>query len=60
MSISFGPAETPIGTDTFHVKDYAKIVAGALEAFVDRKLKHQREVLPQDCEKAFYRGAGHL
>jgi multimeric flavodoxin WrbA len=52
----FGSAETLLSTDTFHVKDYSKIVADALEAFVDRKRKHQREVFPVDCEKAFDMG----
>ena len=56
FSMLFGPVETLISTDTFHVKDYSKIVADALEAFVDKKLKHQREVFPQDCEKAFEMG----
>ncbi|MCJ7521879.1 MAG: flavodoxin family protein [Dehalococcoidia bacterium] len=52
----FGSAETLLSTDTFHVKDYSKIVADALEVFVDKKLKHQQEVFPKDCEKAFDMG----
>jgi len=57
FSMLFGSAETLLSTDTFHVKDYSKIVADALEALVDRKLKHQREEFPKDCEKAFEMGA---
>jgi len=57
FSMLFGSAETLLSTDTFHVNDYSKIVADALEAFVDRKLQHQREVFPGDCEKAFEMGA---
>jgi multimeric flavodoxin WrbA len=56
FSMLFGSAETLLSTDTFHVKDYSKIVADLLEVFVDRKLKHQREVFPKDCEKAFEMG----
>ena len=57
FSMLFGSAETLLSTDTFHVKDYSKIVADALEALVDRKLKHQREEFPKDCEKVFEMGA---
>jgi len=57
FSILFGSAETLVSTDTFHVKDYSKIVADALEETVDRKLQHQREVFPHDCQKAFDMGA---
>ena len=57
FSFLFGSAETIISTDTFHVEDYSKIVADMLEASVDRKLKHRREVFPRDCEKAFEMGA---
>jgi multimeric flavodoxin WrbA len=53
----FGSAETLLSTDTFHVKDYSKIVADLLETMVDRKREHQRDVFPQDCEKAFKMGA---
>ena len=56
FSLLLGPAETLISTDTFHVKDYSLIVADQLESQVDRKLKHQREVFPLDCEKAFQMG----
>jgi len=56
FSILFGYAETLVSTDTFHVKDYSKIVADALEALVERKLKHQQDVFPIDCEKAFEMG----
>ena len=57
FSMLFGSAETLLSTDTFHVKDYSKIVADALESVVDRKLKHQQEVFPRDCEQAFEMGA---
>ena len=57
FSILFGSVETLVSTDTFHVKDYSKIVADALEVLVDRKLKHQRDVFPEDCNKAFEMGA---
>jgi multimeric flavodoxin WrbA len=52
----FGSVETLLGTDTFHVEDYSKIVADFLETMVDRKLKHRQEVFPQECEKAFDMG----
>jgi hypothetical protein len=42
FAMLFGSAETLLSTDTFHVKDYSKIVADALETLVDRKLKHQQ------------------
>jgi multimeric flavodoxin WrbA len=58
FSMLFGSAETLLSTDTFHVGDYSEIVADAMEALVDRKLKHQREIFPRDCEKAFEMGAG--
>ena len=57
FSMLFGSVETLVSTDTFHVKDYSKIVADAMEPWVARKLKHQQEVFPQDCEKAFEMGA---
>jgi multimeric flavodoxin WrbA len=57
FSFLFGSAETIISTDTFHVEDYSKIVADILEASVDRKLKHRKEVFPLDCAKAFEMGA---
>jgi multimeric flavodoxin WrbA len=53
----FGSVETLLGTDTFHVEDYSKIVADALETMVERKLKHRQEVFPQECDKAFDMGA---
>ena len=56
FSLLFGSAETLLSTDTFHVRDYSKIVADAIEIFVDRKLKHQQEIFPKDCEKAFDMG----
>jgi multimeric flavodoxin WrbA len=56
FSILFGYAETLVSTDTFHVKDYSKIVADALEVLVERKLKHQQDAFPIDCEKAFEMG----
>jgi multimeric flavodoxin WrbA len=57
FSFLFGSAQTIISTDTFHVEDYSKIVADMLEASVDKKLKHRKEVFPKDCEKAFEMGA---
>ena len=57
FSTLFGAAETLFSTDTLLVKDYSKIVADALEPLLDRKLKHKKEVFPQDCEKAFEMGA---
>jgi multimeric flavodoxin WrbA len=57
FSFLFGSCETLLSTDTFHVRDYSKIVADMLEVSVDRKLKHQKEVFPKDCEKAFEMGA---
>jgi len=57
FSFLFGSAETIISTDTFHVEDYSKIVADMLEASVDRKLKHRKEVFPRDWAKAFEMGA---
>ena len=60
FSVLFGSAETLISGDTFHVRDYSKIVADALEPLVERKLKHQREVFPQDCDRAFQMGARFL
>jgi multimeric flavodoxin WrbA len=53
----FGSVETLLVTDTFHVKDYSKIVADALETMVDRKRKHQKEQFPKDCDQAFGMGA---
>jgi multimeric flavodoxin WrbA len=53
----FGSAETLVSTDTFHVKDYSKIVADYLETLVDRKLAHRQEQFPKDCDKAFEMGA---
>jgi multimeric flavodoxin WrbA len=53
----FGSAETLLSIDTFHVRDYSKIVADAMEPLVDKKLKHLKEVFPRDCEKAFEMGA---
>ncbi len=57
FSMLFGSAETLFSMDTMHVEDYSKIVADALEPMVEKKLKHQREVFPQDCEEAFEMGA---
>jgi len=57
FSFLFGSAETLLSTDTFHVPDYSEIIADVMETLVDKKLKHQREVFPQDCEKAFDMGA---
>ena len=57
FSMLFGSAETLLSTDTFHVKDHSKIVADFLETMVDRKLKHQKEQFPRDCDKAFEMGA---
>lgn len=52
----FGSVETLLGTDTFHVEDYSRIVADILETMVERKLKHRQEVFPEECEKAFDMG----
>jgi multimeric flavodoxin WrbA len=57
FTMLFGSAETLLSTDTFHVEDYSKIVADYLETTVDRKLKHQKEQFPRDCDKAFEMGA---
>ncbi len=57
FTMLFGSAETLLSTDTFHVTDYSKIVADALEASVAGKLQHQRVVFPKDCDKAFEMGA---
>jgi len=57
FSMLFGSAETLSSIDTLHVEDYSKIVADALQPMVDRKLKHKKEVFPQDCERAFEMGA---
>ncbi len=53
----FGSAEVLISTNTFHVPDYGEIVADALEPLVEGKRKHQEDVFPKDCEKAFDMGA---
>ncbi len=57
FSMFFGHTEVILSTDTFHVEDYSKIVADALEEMVEKKTKHQQEVFPQDCQKAFDMGA---
>ena len=57
ISATIGPAESLVSTDTLHVSDYSKIVADMLEPWVERKLKHNREIFPQDCQKAFEMGA---
>ena len=57
ISATIGPAESLISMDTLHVGDYSEIVADMLEPVVERKLKHKREVFPQDCQKAFEMGA---
>jgi len=57
FTMLFSSVETLVSMDAFHVKDYSKIVADAIEPWVPRKLKHQQEVFPQDCEKAFEMGA---
>jgi multimeric flavodoxin WrbA len=57
LSATIGPAEVLVSTDTLHVDDYSKIVADMLEPLVERKLKHNREIFPQDCIKAFKMGA---
>ena len=53
----FGSVEMLISTDTFHVEDYSKIVADALETLVNNKSEHQQTVFPLDYEKAFEMGA---
>jgi len=57
ISATIGPAEVLVSTDTLHVDDYSKIVADMLEPWVERKLKHNREIFPRDCRKAFEMGA---
>jgi len=57
FSMLFSSVETLVSVDAFHVKDYSEIVADAIEPWVARKLKHQQEEFPQDCEKAFEMGA---
>jgi len=57
FTMLFGSAETLISTNTFHVEDYGEIVADALEPLVEAKRRHQQEVFPQDCEKAYGMGA---
>lgn len=56
ISTLLGTAETLISTDTFHVDDYSKIVADAMEPVIDRKSKHKEQVFPLDCQKAFEMG----
>lgn len=56
ISATIGPAETLVSVDTLHVRDYSKIVADMLEPWVERKLKHNREIFPQDCRKAYEMG----
>ena len=57
FSMLFGPTETLFSMNTMHVEDYSKIVADAVAPMLDRKLKHKKEVFPQDCEKAFEMGS---
>ncbi|MBN1375867.1 MAG: flavodoxin family protein [Dehalococcoidia bacterium] len=57
ISATIGPAETLVSTDTLHVVDYTKIVADMLEPWVERKLNHNREIFPRDCQTAFEMGA---
>ncbi len=57
FSFFFGSCETLLSTDTFHVRDYSKIVADVYESALDRKRKHQQEVFPSDCQKAFEMGS---
>jgi hypothetical protein len=42
---------------TIHVHDYTKIVTDAMEALADKKLKHQLEIFPWDCQKTFEMGS---
>ena len=60
FSMLFGKARTLISTDTIHVDDYSKLVADEIEAGLERKLKHRKEVFPKDCEKAFHMGVEFL
>jgi hypothetical protein len=46
-----------VSIDTFHVEDYSKIVADALDSLIERKRKHREEIFPDDCRKAFEMGA---
>ena len=57
ISMTIGPAESLVSTDTLHVNKYSEIVADMLEPLVERKLKHKREIFPRDCQKAFEMGA---
>ncbi len=57
FSMLFSSVEMLTSIDAFHIEDYSKIVADAVEPWVPRKLKHQQEVFPLDCEKAFEMGA---
>lgn len=57
FAMLFGHAETLISTNTFHVEDYSTIVADAIEPLIEGKRKHQAEVFPRDCEKAYEMGA---
>ncbi len=56
FSMLFGTVQTLISTDTVHVEDYSKLVADDIETGLARKLKHQQEVFPKDCEKAYEMG----
>jgi multimeric flavodoxin WrbA len=57
ISRLLGPSETLLSFDTFHVDDYAKIVADSLMPLVPRKRKHRVEEFPKDCSRAYGMGA---
>lgn len=57
ISMTIGPVESLVSTDTMHVDDYRKIDADMLEPLAERKLKHKREIFPGDCKKAYEMGA---
>jgi multimeric flavodoxin WrbA len=57
FSLLIGPTEVLVSTDTLNVSNYSELVADMLEPRIERKLKHNREIFPQDCQKAFEMGA---
>jgi multimeric flavodoxin WrbA len=56
ISMTIGPVESLVSTDTMHVDDYTKIFADMLEPLAERKMQHKREIFPQDCKKAYEMG----
>jgi len=51
----FGDSESLYSTDTYQFDDYSKYVADRFDP--EEKAKRRKEVLPQDCKKAFEMGA---